>query len=163
MIWLLLVISTAEMYISVAGFMVSVAWLVISLGVLFPLCRANLPLQQLFHVFIVMIGYTGLLYWQQIAPVWFFLPLDMMMPILLSTLVFLLDRKEQRAYILLVGGMAFGQAFFQMTLWLYGLDNRIGGEAFLFSLSYSLLLTWLFRVGWSSFNALSNFVHRKLI
>lgn len=163
MIWLLLVISTAAVFIQFADFMVSVAWLIIASGVLFSFCWTYLWMKQLFYIFILMIGYTGLLYWQGLAPIWFFLPLDMLIPVLLSVLVILLEHNKQRAYMILVGGITFGQAFYQVILWLYGLDNVIGGETYMLSLSYSLFLTCLFHAGWRGFTALSNFVHRKLI
>src|SRR5699024_12708126 len=104
-----------------------------------------------FKAFTIMIFYCGLLLWQVVAPVWFFLSGYFMIPVLVVFLLILLSRRLQNVYAYTLLGISFGQLLFVVLIHKYLFQEIIGTTAFFIQITLLLLLI----ITILSYNALS--------
>src|SRR5699024_10687664 len=72
-IWLLFIITFSSTYMNIHIAQVSLSMIIIIFGAFIYLSEAPFSFLPLFKAFTIMIFYCGLLLWQVVAPVWFFL------------------------------------------------------------------------------------------
>src|SRR5699024_10187995 len=80
-IWLLFIITFYSTYMNIHIAQVSLLMIIIIFGAFIYLSEAPFSFLPLFKVFTIMIFYCGILLWQVVAPVWFFLSGYFMIPV----------------------------------------------------------------------------------
>src|SRR5699024_8333966 len=80
--WLLFIITFSSTYMNIHIAQVSLSMIIIIFGAFIYLSEAPFSFLPLFKAFTIMIFYCGLLLWQVVAPVWFFLSGYFMIPVL---------------------------------------------------------------------------------
>src|SRR5699024_11269186 len=94
----------------------------------------------LFNFFFFIIFYFGLLLFQVVAPLWFFLSVYFMIPVLFVFLLILLSRRLQNVYAYTLLGISFGQLLFDVLLHKYLFQEKIGTTAFFIQITLVILL-----------------------
>src|SRR5699024_10064021 len=80
--WLLFIITFSSTYMNIHIAQLSLSMIIIIFGAFIYLSEAPFSFLPLFKAFTIMIFYCGLLLWQVVAPVWFFLSGYFMIPVL---------------------------------------------------------------------------------
>src|SRR5699024_9384793 len=91
--WLLFIIMFSSTYMNINISKVFFLMIIIIFCVFIYLSEALFSFLPLFKAFTIMIFYCGLLLWQVVAPVWFFLSGYFMIPVLVVFLLILLSRR----------------------------------------------------------------------
>src|SRR5699024_5297407 len=129
-IWLLFIITFSSTYMNIHIAQVSLSLIIIIFVAFIYLIVSSFSFFPLFKVFTIMIFYCGLLLWQVVAPVWFFLSGYFMIPVLVVFLLILLSRRLQNVYAYTLLGISFGQLLFDVLLHKYLFQEKIGTTAF---------------------------------
>src|SRR5699024_10638577 len=160
LVWILLTICTLDLSIYIGDIQFSIVIIIVVIGAICMFIENAVTLKNLFNAFIVMISYGGLLIWHQIAPVWYFLPAYMMIPILLVGFILFLERNKLKGLPILLLGMSFGQCIYQILLITYQLTDKFVQLSHLVQMNVAvLLLLWIYAIE-RAFNYVSNIVHR---
>src|SRR5699024_4650448 len=104
---LLFIITLYSTYTNIHIVYVSLSLIIIIFCAFIYLCDAPFSFLPLFKAFTIMIFYCGLLLWQVVAPVWFFLSGYFMIPVLVVFLLILLSRRLQNVYAYTLLGISF--------------------------------------------------------
>jgi len=155
-IWLLFIITFSSTYMNIHIAQVSLSMIIIIFGAFIYLSEAPFSFLPLFKAFTIMIFYCGLLLWQVVAPVWFFLSGYFMIPVLVVFLLILLSRRLQNVYAYTLLGISFGQLLFDVLLHKYLFQEKIGTTAFFIQITLVILLVIAIR----SYYALSIIISR---
>src|SRR5699024_6803079 len=161
--WILLVISSADVMIHIGMIQISIGFLGVIVGTFVYFLFSPVTTKKLLITFLVMIGYGGLLMWHQIAPIWFFIPAYLMLPICMVGLVLLLERDMTVTFPVLILGMLLGQCIFQVLLIMYHLSEMIGKVLWMAQIGVGVMFMVGMYVGQWAIIFISNIVHRKLI
>lgn len=128
--WLLIGLLCSNTYFSFEDYNISLSFLFLFSGGI--LLQAKLPGLQ-YTVFLsltVMIGYTAVLLWEFLAPVWIILPRFILIPLLLFiTLCFLADNIYHRLTAGLTG-VCGGEIIYNIIMSSYHFRAEIGDSAF---------------------------------
>lgn len=76
--------------------------------------------------FICMIGYVGLLLWEKLTPILFFISSKVLIAILVVCIVRFLLRTLTHRVVVIVIGLTWGQLMYEMILVFYELHNTLG-------------------------------------
>lgn len=155
-IWLLFIIMFSSTYINIHIAQVSLSMIIIVIGSFIYMSEAPFSFLPLFKAFTIMIFYCGLLLWQVIAPVWFFLSGYFMIPVLVVFLLILLSRQLKNVYAYALLGISLGQFLFDILLHNYLFQEKIGTTAFFIQITLVILLVIAIR----SYYALSIIISR---
>src|SRR5690625_632390 len=142
-IWLLLVLITLPMFITVINFKISLVLIFLIIGAIIFYVQKKVTLYRLIVTFTISIGCTGVLIWEKITPVWFFMPPFFLISMLLVFVNFVLMKHlyEQISIVLL--GVLIGYVLYDLLLIGYRLHNEIGNRAYLVICFTVLLLLFL--------------------
>src|SRR5699024_5038845 len=91
----LFIITISSTYMNIHIAHVSLSMIIFIFGAFIYLSEAPFSFLPLFKAFTIMIFYCGLLLWQVVAPVWFFLSGYFMIPALVVFLLILLSSRLQ--------------------------------------------------------------------
>src|SRR5690625_6404917 len=72
-IWILLVLVTFPMYITIDTLQISICLVLLLTGAIIFYVQEKVTVYRLIVTFTISIGYTGILIWENITPVWFFI------------------------------------------------------------------------------------------
>src|SRR5699024_3684448 len=98
-IWLLFIITFSSTYTNIHIAQVSLSMIIIIFGAFIYLREAPFSFLPLFKAFTIMIVYCGLLLWQVVAPVWFFLSVYFMISVIVVFLLIFLSRLLHNFYV----------------------------------------------------------------
>lgn len=130
-IWVLLVLITFPIFVMIKNVQISICLVLLISGAIIFYVREKVTIYRLIVTFTIFIGYTGILFWKNITPVWFFMPSFIIISILIVSLMIVLLKQlhEQISVVLL--GVLFGHVFYDLLLIDYSLHNQIGNNAYL--------------------------------
>lgn len=130
-IWVLLVLITFPIFVMIKNIQISICLVLLISGAIIFYVREKVTIYRLIVTFTIFIGYTGILFWKNITPVWFFMPSFIIISILIVSLMIVLLKQlhEQISVVLL--GVLFGHVFYDLLLIDYSLHNQIGNNAYL--------------------------------
>jgi len=145
-IWLLLVLVTFPMYIAIDTLQISICLVLLLTGAIIFYVQEKVTVYRLIVTFTISIGYTGILIWENITPVWFFMPPFFMIAILLVciNIVMMKQMYEQIAAVLV--GVLFGHILYDLLLIGYSLQYKIGNNAYLVICLTILMLMFIHMV-----------------
>ncbi|MDC3415391.1 hypothetical protein [Aquibacillus salsiterrae] len=79
----------------------------------------------------VLFGYVGILFWEQVSPVWMFLPREIIIPVIGILVVMILTKNYIERGIIWCMGISTGEILHGLILRSYGFSPEIGELAFL--------------------------------
>src|SRR5690625_1028996 len=130
-IWLLLVLITFPMFVTVKTLQISICLGLLISGAIIFYVQEKVSIYRLIVTFTISIGYTGILIWEHITPVWFFMPSFIIISILLVSVMIVLFRQlHEQISVVLVGGL-FGHVLYDLLLIGYSLHNVVGNNAYI--------------------------------
>src|SRR5690625_148843 len=111
MISILMVIILANQYYMIGHFQISLAYSMILIGscVMYRILK-----RQHYHLivaFTLMIGYSGMIIWKNITPLWLFVPELLLIPLFCSCLVFVLAKGLKARLLTTMLGLSTGELF----------------------------------------------------
>src|SRR5699024_9127451 len=128
---------------NIAGYQVTLSFVILFIGLLLYFHRIAQSLYLLFSAFTICLGYTGLLFWEQLMPVWMFMPRFLMISlVLLLGITMLVKAFEDKLAIGLLG-IVFGEMYYSFILSHYGIQETIGDMKF-FDMLFTLILMTTF-------------------
>lgn len=130
-IYILLLIITSQIYISINEFTLSVSLLLTIVACLIALSKLKRPLYYTFISFTVMIGYMAILIWEKTTPVWMFLPRNLLIPMILLILIICLGGRLRERLTYSMFGICSGEMMYHMMFSNYFLSDVIGNLSFL--------------------------------
>ena len=130
-VWLLIVLITFPMYVTFMDLQISIVFVLLLCGAIIFYVREKITIYRLIVTFTISVGYTGILIWETVAPVWFFMPSFFMIAILLVFINSMMTKHlyEQIASVLV--GVLFGHVLYDLLLIGYSLHNVIGNNAYI--------------------------------
>jgi|SRR5690625_2933588 len=140
LVWIFLIIITASSSFSVFFLQISVAYIVVVIGALFLSAATSLTFYEYFVGFTCMIGYAAIVIWELIAPIWFFLPLLLIVSPVIVIVLCLCIRETRNRIVLALLSLALGQLVFDIILIHYQIDHMIGTLQQMTILSTTLIL-----------------------
>ncbi|MUV39765.1 hypothetical protein JNUCC1_03649 [Lentibacillus sp. JNUCC-1] len=133
-------ISCVNFYVALSDISFNMTFFLMFLGSIFVFVRKSLPLYALFCALALSIGYTSMLLWEQLMPVWWFMPKLLMMPLLVCILVVLMQRTTEGRMVVSVLGMVNGEMLHKLILYGYHIQIDIGSFEFLDQVTVTVLL-----------------------
>src|SRR5699024_8247405 len=118
-IWLLFIITFSSTYMNIHIAQVSLSIIIILFRTYIYLCEVLFSFLSLFKACMFFIFFCGLLLWQVVSLLWFFLSVYFMIPVLVVFLFILLSRRLQNVYAYTLLGISFGQLLFDVLLHKY--------------------------------------------
>lgn len=139
LIWLLLMVAISQTYFWIDSIQIYYVFIILLVGALIFYVHHTVSTYHFFVTFSIMAGYTSLLIWEIITPVWFFMPSYFLIPVILVVFTtFLIPSFYQQISVILVG-MSFGQMIFEFLLIVYSLNNIIGKETLFIHINVAIL------------------------
>ncbi|WP_047985322.1 YphA family membrane protein [Ornithinibacillus californiensis] len=139
-IWILLTISTSNIYLGIGFFDISIAYLTTLIGGFALLSTLKQKGLQIFSAITIMIGYSSLLIWEVNAPVWIFMPRLFIMPVVCVLLVSIIASKFENRLANSIIGICGGELLYCLLLSNYSFTKAIGNLMFLDTLSIIIFL-----------------------
>ncbi|WP_042223578.1 YphA family membrane protein [Oceanobacillus manasiensis] len=88
----------------------------------------------------IILGYTSILFWEIVAPVWLFLPRELLIPLLLGlTALILVNELKSRICVILLGA-TMGEYVFSFYLFSYGMTRGVGELPFLGNIMMTIVI-----------------------
>lgn len=127
-------------YVTFEQYDISISFLLLLMGSLYIYVQPNLTLQRIFITFTLMTAYIGLRLWEVAAPIWFFLPTIIMIPLIISIGTVVLVQPFKQRMIHIIFSLTFGELFHSLILNGYYLHNEIVPILFFDYLSITTLI-----------------------
>lgn len=130
MYWILTIISTSNMYISMTVLDFSIAYIVLFLGSIMFLLQANHRIFHFFVSFTVAIAYASFLVWEHETPLLLIFPKYLVLPAFIVLIaIFLTNEYKNRCFVSLVGACG-GELLYHISLMAYTYDYTMGNDMF---------------------------------
>ncbi|MEW9674703.1 hypothetical protein ABRT01_00685 [Lentibacillus sp. L22] len=134
---LLLLICGSNMTWEIGEYKVTFSFLILFVSLVFFHTIAQ-SLYLLFSAFTLCLAYTGILFWEQITPIWMFLPRMILIPLVLVTIISVLIKSFEHKLAIGLFGITFGEIYHSVVLVRYTIREPIGDTAF-----FDMLMTFL--------------------
>lgn len=138
--WILLSIVFSNNYLRIDNISLSVTFILVFLGGFVLLARIIHSFYHLFAAFTLMIGYAGFLIWEQLAPVWLFIPRIILLPLILAMLISILTNHLLNRITIGIIGICAGELLYSLLLFSYQITNTVGEKGFFDTLVICLFL-----------------------
>lgn len=130
-IWLLMLLIFSKTEIMVAEFNINASIFILYIGSIVLLAVNKRWLYHVFSAICIVFGYLGIMLWEQISPVWMFLPREAVIPATGFILLSLLTGSYIAKIAIWCLGVSTGEIIFSILLNGYGFKESIGDFAFL--------------------------------
>ncbi|HAM81193.1 YphA family membrane protein [Ornithinibacillus bavariensis] len=139
-VWILLTLTSSNLYISVYNVEVSMAYVCVFLGSILYIKSLKPLSYHLFSAMTIMIGYSSILIWESIAPVWLFMPRLIIIPVLCVLLTLVLTKGLSSRLAISTLGLCGGELLYCILLTNLSMPDIVGELLFLDTLLIVLLL-----------------------
>ncbi|MCT2537399.1 hypothetical protein NC661_00405 [Aquibacillus koreensis] len=129
--WILLIIISAGITFTVSSITFSATVSVLYIGALFVLAKSKDWLLQTMKCVCLVFGYAGLLFWEQISPIWLFAPRLLIITVLGFIILQFLSASFFERCMIWCLGVTTGEIIHGLILNSYGLRESIGDLAFM--------------------------------
>ncbi len=137
---ILLYICLSSLNITMGLFVISSSFIMLLISTVILFGLSIVRTYEILIIFVSMLTYAGLLIWEKMAPVFFFMPGTIMVASLIVFLVCMLIKSFVLRFIVIVSSLTLGQLMYELLLYIY-LGNDVIGS--FYYLNY-LLVTILF-------------------
>ncbi|WP_156289245.1 YphA family membrane protein [Oceanobacillus salinisoli] len=138
--WILFTIIGSSFYFQLGYYTISLSIIILFLGAIVLLSKQPRTLYHLFSAFTISIGYTAMLFWEKLSPIWIIIPRILLISILIGCLTSILSKAYLGRISVCLFGMIAGEMIYSVILSSYGLQEEIGEMLFLDTLFCTLLL-----------------------
>ncbi|SHF57213.1 YphA family membrane protein [Ornithinibacillus halophilus] len=138
--WILLCITLSNVYISIDVFHVSVTIIILLIGGFVIFTQLPNTIYHLFTSLTLMIGYTSFLIWESQAPIWLFMPREILLPLMLVALICILTYKFYYRLSIALIGICSGEFLYSFLLSSYYFSHTIGEKHFFDTLFIAVFL-----------------------
>lgn len=140
MSWLFLLMITFSSYINIFGYDLSIAFFLLLIGSMVLYIQSPISFRFIFVTFTIMIAYLTLRIWEIMAPIWFFMPSIILIPLIISLgTIILINEFTQRISQMLLG-ISIGELFYSLILNGYYLNNVIVSSLYFDYLAVMVLI-----------------------
>lgn len=140
LVWTFVMIAVSPYTFSFLDVQIYITYLFLFVGTIILARVSSLSIYEYIVSFVCMICYVGILVWEIIAPIWFFLPTPVILaPFIVLILIYFIRRSTKR-FVICFMGLTFGQLLYNIILIHYGLQDTIGALQEMTMLSIVLLL-----------------------
>src|SRR5690625_840655 len=95
---------------------------------------------RIMTTFTMVLGYIGLLFWEKISPIWFFIPSFIIVSMVLVMMSILLQKQFIQQFTSIFLSVLFAQLLYDIFLKVYYLNNVLTNDAILIIVTSSILL-----------------------
>lgn len=141
---ILLSIISSNVYVKFGDATILMSFPVLMTGVIIIYAKTIDQFYDVIATFTIMIGYTSLIIWKEITPMWLFVPEVLIVPIFSSLLTFILVRELYKRLIICLLAVSIGELLYSFILSSYNVDTIIGDLSFFDYLATTLLFIGLF-------------------
>lgn len=138
--WLFLLMISLNYYVTIEHYDISISFLLLLIGSIYIYVQPNLTLQRFFITFTLMTAYIALRIWEVVAPIWFFIPTVIMIPLIISIGTVVLVQPFKQRMIHIIFSITFGELFHSLILNGYYLHNEIVPLLFFDYLAITMLI-----------------------
>ncbi|HEY4602523.1 MAG TPA: hypothetical protein VIG73_14745 [Cerasibacillus sp.] len=131
MYWILILISTSNMFISIGMLDFSVAYFILFLGSLMFLLQANHRFFYFFVSFTIAIAYASFLVWEHETPLLLIFPKYVVLPSFIVLIAIFLTKEYMKRCFVALLGICGGELLYHISLFDYAYYNTMGNEVFL--------------------------------
>lgn len=138
--WILTAILCSNIHVNIGSHRISVTFLILfSVAIIL---HAQFPriVYHTFISFIITIGYTAILLWEQNTPIWLFVPRFILIPMISVMMINILIKDVYYRLVIGLVGFSAGELTFHMMLTSYGLHTSIGEMAYLDTLTVTIVI-----------------------
>ncbi|MFD2630701.1 YphA family membrane protein [Oceanobacillus kapialis] len=139
-IWILGVIITSNTTIQIGNLVIVTSIFLLIFGSVLLLIHLERHINLIICSFTIMIGYSSILFWEKVAPVWLFWPREILIPVLLCFLTMLLIGGLDKQICVLLLGATIGECLFSLSLSSYGINGDTGELPFLANLIEAIVI-----------------------
>ncbi|MRH42387.1 hypothetical protein GH741_06785 [Aquibacillus halophilus] len=129
-LWVLSLIAFSSSELFVGNTKINVSIIVLYIGALLLLASTSSRILNVMRSLCFVFGYVGLLFWEQISPVWLIIPRVIMIPFLGFILLILLTKNNVERIAIWCLGVTTGEVLHSLILNSYGFNDYIGDMAF---------------------------------
>ncbi|GEN31823.1 hypothetical protein HNQ35_000579 [Cerasibacillus quisquiliarum] len=130
MYWILIIMSTSNMYMTLTVLKFSIAYIVLFIGSIMFLLQTNHRLFHFFSSFTLAIAYASFLVWEHETPLLLFFPKYLVLPSFIVLIaIFLMNEFKNRCFVSLVGACG-GELLYHISLMAYTDDYTMGHDIF---------------------------------
>ncbi|MBM7569813.1 hypothetical protein [Aquibacillus albus] len=130
-VWILTLIIVSSLSFSIKGLQINCAVIVLIIGAIIIVAHSSNWFMNTIQSLCLLFGYVGLLFWEQLSPVWIVLPRIILIPALALFLLFILAPSFKERYAIWCLGVTTGEILHGLILHSYGFTPYVGGFAFL--------------------------------
>ncbi|GGB33574.1 hypothetical protein GCM10011409_08750 [Lentibacillus populi] len=134
---ILLLINCSNTTLKIGDYHVLLSFIVLLAGLLFFHSVAQ-SFYLLFSSFTICLGYTAILFWEQITPIWMFLPRVILIPLTLTIIITILTKQFEKRLAIGLIGITCGEIYHSFILTSYTIQEVIGDKAF-----FDMILTFI--------------------
>lgn len=127
---ILIIIACSSLQLSIKNFPISVAMIILLFVSLLMQGKLKGMVYHSFSSFIVAVGYTAILLWENSVPYWFILPRYIIIPVLIVFLITLLTKNVRNRLVIGLAGMVFGEFMYSLILGSYAIPEMAGEMEF---------------------------------
>ncbi|WP_085992019.1 YphA family membrane protein [Oceanobacillus senegalensis] len=156
--WILLSIIVSPFYVVIGQYFVHLTVIILLLGTMVLIAKQPRIPYYLFASFTVTIGYTALLLWEKISPIWLIIPRTLLIAVIIGCLVSILSSYFHSRISICLFGFLSGEIIYSLILYSYGFQEEIGEMQFLDTLLSTLLLLTIIDILYKGKTKLSRYV-----
>ncbi len=153
-IWVLLLISCSHVYINIASYDVSLSFIILMIGSMGMHARLPASLYHLFCALTFSIAFMGILLWEELMPIWMFMPKLVMVPMILIVILIAMTKAMYNKLWIGLLGLSHGELLYKLILAEYRVPTTIGSPEFF---DYAVVITCLIMT-WHLFKTVKQYV-----
>lgn len=138
--WVLSIIICSNVYLTIDYLSISASFLLLFTGSAIWLILLPRLTYQFICSFTVSLMYASIHFWLNIAPVWLFMPITVLIPVSCCLFVVLLVKEARFRMAIGLFGICCGETIYGITMTSYGLYREIGEFIFFDHLAVTLLI-----------------------
>lgn len=123
----------------------TLAFIVLMMSAFVFYVQLRMSFYDVFVTLTVVVSYVALLIWENVSPIWFVVHPMLMIPLIVCTLVIVLNESFVKRIAIVMLGLTIGQLLFNLILTSYGLYELLGGLTFFIMLFSHILLLFIVR------------------
>ncbi|MGM8365330.1 YphA family membrane protein [Virgibacillus sp. W0181] len=128
--WILLMIIGSSLYIPLLKGNVSLSFLILFAGTIVLYTKIKNVYYALFASFTITIGYAAILIWEKVTPIWFILPREIFISLIICIMVTVFTDNFINRILIGLLGVIFGEILYSFMLSSYNMQHSTGQMEF---------------------------------
>lgn len=128
LIWILTIMISSPYYITLFTIRISIAFCFLIIGAIIFFALKTNKIYHFFATFTCMLVYISLLIWENVSPVWYFMPSYIMIPFVVVVIILFIVRPFYDRLSISFIGISLGQLIYELILISYNLYDVIDND-----------------------------------